>query len=141
MREPWSSSKTCEAEITSTLTVAQPGVEFDQNTNSLTKFTACQCLRNSDSDVILLGNFDGSSNVSGCADGLAAAHFCKNERRENLGPVAQGRRSRRSHEGPKCQCSSGGSKYGAIQIPPSIVFFTDTDEAEVGGGGNGIASI
>jgi hypothetical protein len=26
MREPWSSSKTCEAEITSTLTVAQPGV-------------------------------------------------------------------------------------------------------------------
>jgi hypothetical protein len=52
MREPWSSSKTCEAEITSTLTVAQPGVVFDQNTNSLTKITACQCLRNSDSDVI-----------------------------------------------------------------------------------------
>jgi hypothetical protein len=52
MREPWSSSKTCEAEITSTLTVAQPGVEVDQNTNLLTKFTACQCLRNSESDVI-----------------------------------------------------------------------------------------
>jgi hypothetical protein len=83
---------------------------------------------------------DVSSNVSGSADGLLLI-FCKNERRENLGPVAQGRRSRRSHEGPKCQCSTGGSNYGAIQIPPSIVFFTDTDEAEVGGGGNGVASI
>jgi hypothetical protein len=30
MREPWSSSKSCEAEITSTLTVAQPGGELDQ---------------------------------------------------------------------------------------------------------------